>query len=146
MYTVKHLYLTSSSRSAMCDSSAVSNLSWLFLKMWYSRIWRAYSLSKERKEASKLSSQSQVHYDYICYSYLLTYTGKALSLYLSITCLSGPRVICVAMSYLTFSLYGLNERWTSHGLCLNNVVIKKHLDVIHCWHNIGTLWHNIKFI
>lgn len=59
-------------------------------------------------------------------------------------CQRGSRVTRTMLPYLALSLYWLNERWTSHGLCLNNVVIKKYLDVIHCWHNIGILIQNNK--
>lgn len=54
--------------------------------------------------------------------------------------------ISVAKSYLAFCFYWLNERWTSHCLDFNDVVIKKNLNIINCWHCTSILKENIKWV
>lgn len=42
-------------------------------------------------------------------------------------------------SYLAFCFYWLDERWTSHRLDFNDVVVKKNLNIINCRHCAGIL-------
>lgn len=48
--------------------------------------------------------------------------------------------------YLAFCFYRLNEGWTSHCLNFNDVVIKKNLNFIYCWHCRSVLKQNIHCI